>query len=78
MQDLTEKSNSIMAMVILANKTDLKNLREVAKEDLDFIKSAYNVKVFEVSAFTGSGLKESMKHMQEAIMKLIEDYGRLP
>lgn len=76
MQDLSEKSNSIMAIVILANKSDLKNLREVTKEDLDFIKSAYNVRYFEVSAFTGGGLKEALKHMLDSILKLIEEYGR--
>jgi GTPase involved in cell partitioning and DNA repair len=77
MQDLSERSNSIMAIVILANKADLKNLREVTKEDLDFIKSAYNVKYFEVSAFSGNCLKDAMKHMIETIIKLIDEYGRL-
>lgn len=78
MQELNEKSNSVMATVILANKGDLKHLREVSKEDLDYIKLAYNVKYFEVSAFNGAGLKEAMKHMLEAINKLIEEYGRHP
>lgn len=75
MQELHEKSNSIMAIVILANKLDLKNLREVSKEDLDYIKSAYNVKYFEVSAFTNTGMKEAMKHMLESINKLIAEYN---
>lgn len=72
MHDLTHKSSTEMAIVVLANKMDLKNLQEVSQEDLDFIKLAHNLKWFDVSAWTGQGLKDAMREMLAEIINLID------
>lgn len=72
MHDLTHKSQNEMIIVVLANKSDLKNLREVSQNDLDFIKLAHNLKWFDVSAWTGQGLKDAMRQMVAEIITLID------
>ncbi len=63
--------DSVKNVVILGNKSDLTEKREVTDEEInDFIKDN-NIKFFETSAKDGKNIDECFTHMSE---KLIEQY----
>ena len=63
-QNIDPKSITI---IILANKIDLKELREVPYEDGQELADSYNFPFFETSAKTGENITEAFQYMAENI-----------
>jgi len=58
-----------LKIIILGNKSDLTNIREISKEEIsEFIKTN-NYKVIETSAKTGEGIKEAFKDLVDLILE---------
>ena len=58
-----------LKIIILGNKSDLTNIREISKEEIsEFIKTN-NYKVIETSAKTGEGIKEAFEDLVDLILE---------
>ena len=52
-----------MSIVILGNKTDLEEMREVKQEEIKQIANNHNLQHYEVSAKSGHNIKEAFEYM---------------
>ena len=58
-----------LKIIILGNKNDLTNIREISKEEIsEFIKTN-NYKIIETSAKTGEGIKEAFEDLVDLIFE---------
>jgi GTPase SAR1 family protein len=68
---LQEKANSLIYPILLGNKSDLANLREISPTEVRDLKLVHCINSIEVSAFTGEGLKDAVTLITGEIVKLI-------
>ena len=67
------KSNigeNVIPIIIVGNKIDMENLREISKEDGNKIVSENGFKYFETSAKTGKGVDEAFKELVNQILDI--------
>ena len=67
------KSNigeNVIPIIIVGNKIDMENLREISKEDGNKIASENGFKYFETSAKTGKGVDEAFKELVNQILDI--------
>ena len=67
------KSNlgeNIIPIIIVGNKIDMENMREISKEDGKKIASENDFKYFETSAKTGIGVDEAIKEIVNQILDI--------
>ena len=67
------KSNlgeKIIPIIIVGNKIDMENMREIQKEDGNKIASENGYKYFETSAKTGKGVDEAFKELVNQILDI--------
>jgi small GTP-binding protein len=57
-EDIKNFGNQEMSIIIVGNKADLVDLREVTKEEIDEFTKKYDYTYIEVSAFTGDNIKQ--------------------
>ncbi len=57
LEDTRNFGNQEMIMLIVGNKSDLVDLREVSKEEIEELTKKYNYNYVEVSALTGDNVK---------------------
>ena len=67
------KSNigeNVIPIIIVGNKIDMENMREISKEDGNKIASENGYKYFETSAKTGKGVDEAFKEIVNQILDI--------
>ena len=67
------KSNigeNVIPIIIVGNKIDMENLREISKEDGNKIASENGFKYFETSTKTGKGVDEAFKELVNQILDI--------
>ena len=67
------KSNigeNVIPIIIVGNKIDMENMREISKEDGNKIVSENGFKYFETSAKTGKGVDEAFKELVNQILDI--------
>ena len=69
MEDINDKSKSKIKVVIVGNKLDLEEKREITKKSLKSFADEYEVPYFETSALTGKGVEESFDKLIEILLK---------
>ena len=68
-RELYESADDSISLIIMGNKCDLKNLRSVRKDDIDYIiEEGEGLKYSEVSALTGEGIEAGFKLLVKDIM----------
>jgi len=60
---------SSFVVVLIGNKADLDNEREVSKEEAEEWASAHNCRYFEASALTGFGIKNALKVFIDGLLQ---------
>ena len=67
---INEKKNlDELKIIILGNKRDLTNIREITEEEIAEFTKINNFKVIETSAKTGEGIKEAFEALVELILE---------
>ncbi len=56
-------------MYLIGNKIDLFDRREVTEDDAKKLAMEYNLRYFEISCLTGSGIQEIIKDLANEIIK---------
>ena len=64
-----EKKNIFIPVIIIGNKIDLVDSREINKEDAEKFSKEKNYKYFETSAKTGEGVDEAIKELVNQVLK---------
>ena len=72
-EDCKNSSPKSIMMVLVGNKADLEENREVTKEEGQELAEKYGLLFFETSAKSGQNVEEVFKKSAEAIAKKIED-----
>lgn len=67
-KSIKENADSTAEMVIIGNKTDLKEERVVSEEDSKALHNKYGIEVFEVSAKTGENVGNAFTKLIDKIM----------
>ena len=68
-KDVESKSQSKVNMVLVANKSDLQDVRAVTSEEGQHLAMEYGIDFFEASAKTGVNVNESFHRLVELCMK---------
>ncbi len=68
-----KKCNDIVPIVLIGNKIDLKNEREVSYEEGENFAKQYNLKFFECSAKEGINVNEAFKCIIDDVVELYKD-----
>jgi len=55
--------------ILFGNKEDLKDARQVNRNDAEKIANELNLKYFEISALTGTNIKKAFKYLAEEVIK---------
>ena len=67
---INEKKNlDELKIIILGNKSDLTNIREISKEEISEFTKINNYKVIETSAKTGKGIKEAFEALVDLVFE---------
>ena len=69
-----ESQNIYIPLVIIGNKLDMEELREIKKEDAEKFANENNYKYFETSAKTGEGIDNSIR---ELIILVLKNKGQI-
>jgi small GTP-binding protein len=73
LHDIREVARSDVVTVLLGNKGDLAERREVTREEAERLAQANKMKYFETSAKTGQQLKEAIEEVIGVIEKYVAD-----
>ena len=68
------EKNLIIPIVIVGNKIDLEDMREIQKNNAIKFANEYNYKYFEVSAKTGEGVDDAVRELVKQILANKEHY----
>ena len=71
-QNILDSQEREIPAIILGNKLDLENGREVDKEEAKEFAKNKNCQYFEVSAKTGEGIDESIKYLIQRVVEVID------
>lgn len=63
LDEIKEKGNKNMKLIILGNKNDLKDIRQVTEKEIEEFKNRNGLKVIETSALSGEGINEAFEEM---------------
>ena len=70
--DVKSISSNTYKMIVIGNKNDCKNVREITEKNLNDFKEKYDVKVFEASAKTGEGVEEAFNALVQLLYECQE------
>jgi small GTP-binding protein len=73
LHDVKEVARMDVVTVLLGNKADLTNQRDVTREEAEAFAQANKMKYFETSAKTGGGIAEAINACVEVIEKYVAD-----
>lgn len=68
-KDVESKSQSKVGMVLVANKSDLQDIRAVTSEEGQHLAREYGIEFFEASAKTGVNVNEAFERLVDICMK---------
>ena len=66
---LAKENTDVNLMYLIGNKIDLFDRREVSEDDAKKLAMEYNLRYFETSCLTGSGIQEFIKDLANEIIK---------
>ena len=69
MNSIETNLGDIIPIIIVGNKLDMKDMREITKENADKLSKEYNYKYFETSAKTGEGVDDAFKDLVNQILE---------
>ena len=72
-----KENNEDFEYIIVGNKIDLKNSREVNKEDIDNCEFLKNIKYFETSAKDNQNVQEPFEELTSMILEKFEKKGKI-
>ena len=61
--------NIFIPIIIVGNKLDMEDMREITKENADKLSKEYNYKYFETSAKTGEGVDDAFRDLVNQILE---------
>ena len=61
--------NIFIPIIIVGNKLDMEDMREITKENADNLSKEYNYKYFETSAKTGEGVDDAVRDLVNQILE---------
>ena len=64
-----ETKNIFLPLIIVGNKVDMEESREISKEDAEKFASENHYKYYETSAKTGDGVDEAIRELVNQILK---------
>ena len=73
LEDTKNFGNQEMVMIIVGNKSDLKEKIEVNKEEIENFKNKYNYNYYEVSALTGDNVKVCFENIGKLMVAETEN-----
>ena len=63
-----ETKNIFLPLIIVGNKVDMEDSREISKEDAENFAKENNYKYFETSAKTGEGVDEAIRELVTLVL----------